>query len=89
MELYKRSCALVCPSTSESFGLPLLEATTCGLPIVASELDYVRDLVSPVETFDAGSAVSISRAVRRFLGRPEAPLPVMTASEFLEKILHP
>jgi len=51
--------------------------------------DDVRDLVNPVETFDAGSAVSISRAVRRFPGRPEAPLPVMTASEFLEKILHP
>jgi len=89
LNLYKRARALIFPSTSESFGLPLLEAAACGLPIVASELDYVRDLVNPVETFDAGSAVSISRAVRRFLGRPEAPLPVMTASEFLERILHP
>ena len=79
LDLYKRSRALIFPSTSESFGLP----------IVASELDYVRDLVNPVETFDAESAVSISRAVRRFLECPESPIPIMTASEFLERILHP
>lgn len=89
LDLYKRSRALIFPSTSESFGLPLLEANARGLPIVAPELDYVRDLVHPVETFDAGSAVSISRAVRRFLKRPEAPLSVMTANEFLERILQP
>ncbi len=89
LNLYKRVRALIFPATSESFGLPLLEASACGLPIVASELDYVRDLVNPAETFDAGSAVSIARAVRRFLGCPESPAPVMTASEFLERILHP
>lgn len=90
LDLYKRSRALIFPSTSESFGLPLLEADGCGLPIVASELDYVGEPVNPVETFDAGGwAVSISRVVRRFLGCQEAPLSVMTASEFLERILHP
>lgn len=89
LNLYKHSRALIFPSTSESFGLPLLEAAACGLPVVASELDYVRDLVNPAETFDAGSAVSIARAVRRFLGCPELPAQVMTASGFLERILRP
>ena len=89
LDLYKRSRALIFTSTSESFGLLLLEADACGLPIVASELDFVRDVVNPVETFDAGSAVSISRAVRRFLGCQEVPASVMTASEFVERILHP
>ena len=89
MNLYKNSRALIYPSTLESFGLPLLEAATCGLPVLASELDYVRDIVSPAVTFDAGSAVSIARAVRRFLGCPESPMPVMTASGFLERILRP
>jgi len=89
LNLYRHSRALIFPSTSESFGLPLLEAKACGLPVVASELDYVRDLVTPAETFDAGSALSIARAVRRFLGCPEPLAPVMTADQFLERILRP
>jgi glycosyltransferase involved in cell wall biosynthesis len=87
LKLYQSAGALIYPSTSESFGLPLLEAAATGLPIVAAELDYVRDVVTPVETFDPVSAVSIARAVRRFLGCPETPGPVMTASEFVERIL--
>jgi len=87
LELYQSARALIFPSTTESFGLPLLEAAATGLPIVAAELDYVRDVVTPVETFDPGSAVSIARAVRRFLGCPEAPGSVMTASEFVGRIL--
>jgi glycosyltransferase involved in cell wall biosynthesis len=87
LELYQSAGALIFPSTAESFGLPLVEAAASGLPIVAAELDYVRDVVSPVETFDPESAVSISRAVRRFLGCPEMPGPVLTAGEFVERIL--
>jgi glycosyltransferase involved in cell wall biosynthesis len=67
----------------------LLEAASCGLPIVAAECDYVRDVVTPVETFDPESAVSIARAVRRFLGSPEPAVPVLTANHFLARILHP
>jgi len=89
LELYQAARALIFPSTSESFGLPLLEAAATGLPIVAAELDYVRDVVTPVETFDPESAVSIARAVRRFLGCPEMPGPIMTASEFIEQIQQP
>jgi len=87
LELYKCAGALIFPSTSESFGLPLVEAAACGLPILAAELDYVRDVVTPVETFDPESPLSIARAVRRFLDCPEMPGPVMPASEFVERIL--
>ncbi len=66
--------ALVFPSLGESLGLPLIEARQLGVPIVASELDYVRDVCTPAQTFDPQSAVSIARAVRRFLGEAEPPL---------------
>ena len=89
LNLYKHSRALIFPSISESFGLPLFEAAACGLPVLASELDYVRDIVDPVETFDSNSAVSIARAVRRFLGCAESPVKILTASGFLERILRP
>lgn len=59
------SRALIYPSLVESMGLPLLEAESLGLQILGSELDYVRDSVSPDQTFDPMSAVSIARAVAR------------------------
>ncbi len=71
--LYASARALVFPSISESFGLPLIEAAHLGLPIVAAELDYVRDVCVPAQTFDPLSAVSMARAVRRLLGDAQAP----------------
>ena len=75
------------PSTLESFGLPLLEARAAGLPIITGELDYVRDIVDPDETFDPNSPLSMARAVKRFLGRPERRLPADDAERFLERLL--
>jgi len=87
IEFYDRAGALIYPSTFESFGLPLIEARQSGLPILASELDYVRDVVDPEETFDPDSAVSIARAVKRFIGRDEPPLLLQNARGFLKHIL--
>lgn len=86
-DLYKSSSALIFPSKVESFGLPLLEAAEMGLPVLASELDYVRDVIVPIETFDPESPVSIARAVRRFLKNPEPITPVGTAEDFLAEVL--
>ena len=85
-DAYRSSRALLFPSTSESFGLPLIEASRCGIPVVASELDFVRDVCRPAQTFDPTSAVSIARAVRRFLG-VEEPEPVFASmADFLRAV---
>lgn len=86
LALYGRAGALIYPSTLESFGLPLIEARQAGLPILASELDYVRDVIDPEETFDPQSAVSIARAVKRYLGLEEPPLPLQDAGAFLKHV---
>ena len=81
--LYKSSAALIFPSKVESLGLPLIEASRLGLPILASELDYVRDIVRPNETFDPNSHISMARAVKRFLKYPAPLYQIRTAKEFL------
>ncbi|MDD5226632.1 MAG: glycosyltransferase, partial [Candidatus Omnitrophica bacterium] len=86
-QLYDQAGALIYPSTFESFGLPLIEARQAGLPVLASELDYVRDAVDPEQTFDSGSALSIARAVKRFLKVEEQPLLLRDAGKFIERIL--
>lgn len=81
-EAYGESGALVFPSTRESFGLPLVEASMAGLPIIASELDFVRDVCEPVESFDPASSTSIARAIRRHLGKQNDRTSVLTPESF-------
>ncbi len=86
---YSESGALIYPSTLESFGLPLLESAAADLPILASELDYVRDVCLPAQTFDPESPVSIARAVKRHLGLAESPLQPLSPAAFLQAIQVP
>lgn len=84
-ELYSTTEALIFPSTSESFGLPLIEASQANVKIVASELDFVRDVCSPVETFDPSSVISIYRSVKRYLRAENKPLKIHSAKEFIDE----
>lgn len=78
------SKAAIYPSTCESFGLPIVEAMGMGLPVLASELDYVRDLLDPVQTFDPMSAKSIGRAVLRHLQVADMKTVPLSPCEFLD-----
>ncbi len=55
--------------------------------MLAAELDYVRDVLAPEQTFDPNSSVSIARAVRRYLGIDEPSLQLLNAAKFLDLIL--
>jgi hypothetical protein len=82
--LFHHVGALIYPSTFESFGLPLIEARQENLTILASELDYVRDIVDPEQSFDPYSPVSIARATKRHLNLKEPKLPLLSAVEFTQ-----
>jgi glycosyltransferase involved in cell wall biosynthesis len=86
LNLYKKSQAVIYPSKFESLGLPLLEARQVGLPVLASELDFVRDVLDPEQVFDPESPLSIARAVKRFIGISDPPLLVVDPSKFLESV---
>lgn len=83
-DLYARSDALIYPSLLESFGLPLIEASTAGLVVLAAELDYVRDVVQPEHSFDPASALSIARAVKRYCGCSNPALQLLSPAQFLD-----
>lgn len=85
-EVYGETGALIYPSTTESFGLPLAEARGIGLPIIAGELDYVRDVCNPVQTFDPTSPLSIARAIKRYLKREDCLREFETPEGFWESL---
>jgi glycosyltransferase involved in cell wall biosynthesis len=87
LALYAKVDALIFPSNFESFGLPLIEARQAGLPILAAELDYVRDVLDPEQSFDPESSISIARAVKRFIGIDEVSLSLLDAKGFFEQIV--
>jgi glycosyltransferase involved in cell wall biosynthesis len=66
--VYRRSAMLLMPSEREGFGLPVLEALACGTPVVASDVDALREVggfavtYCPLEDLDAWS-----RTVARLL----------------------
>ena len=86
-DLYRCSAALIFPSTLESFGLPLIEARNEGLPVLAAELDYVRDILDPEQSFDPHSAISIARAVKRLKRIKEPALSIVDARTFVDSLI--
>ncbi|WP_193337149.1 glycosyltransferase [Devosia beringensis] len=84
--LLAESGTLIYPSLFEAFGIPMLEAQTAGLAVLAPERDYVRDLLAPQQTFDPLSARSIARAAMRHLGQTQSSAPVLDPATFLDLI---
>lgn len=69
-DIYRKSKALIYPSKYESFGLPLIEAVSIGLPVLASDLSYVYDVIKPSMVFNPNSSDSIAFSVINFTYKP-------------------
>ncbi len=69
---YKNAQALVHPSLSEGFGLPIVEASYFKLPIVASNIDVFDELLGKDRlSFDPESVEQISDALTAYISNPE------------------
>ena len=84
--IYLRHQKLIYPSLQESFGLPLVEASSIALPIIASDLDYVFDVCELDYIFNPNCHKSIARAVMRFLNKGETIQKIIEPKEFVKYI---
>jgi glycosyltransferase involved in cell wall biosynthesis len=66
--LYTHASAFIYPSLYEGFGLPLLEAMSCGCPVICSNTSSILEVVSDRgEYFDPYEIDSISDALEKVL----------------------
>jgi len=62
---YTHAKALINPSLSEGFGLPLIEATYFGCPVIASDIPVFKELLGDhYISFDPQNSESIGKALR-------------------------
>ena len=73
--IYRRSALLLLPSEREGFGLPLVEALSCGTPVVASDIPALREVGGGAVTYCAvGDVDGWSRTIAALLDeRAERP----------------
>lgn len=72
-ELYINATALIHPSLSEGFGLPIIEAAYFGVPIIASKIDVFKEILDDKYIgFDANDTDDIKEKIELFIReRPE------------------
>lgn len=70
---YSRAAALVFPSFIEGFGFPILEAASCGLPVITSNQSSLQEIAGDAALLvDPRNSDSISQAMARLA--TDAPL---------------
>lgn len=71
--LYARASVFALPTLREAFGLSLVEAMAFGLPVVATRLEAIPEIVSDAETgvlFPPGDVDALTRALADLLADP-------------------
>lgn len=82
---YKHAIAFVHPTLSEGFGLPLVEAAYFNVPVIASDIPVVRELLgSSYIPFDPYSTDDIAAKINGFIADPATPdyRPIMPNFSF-------
>ena len=72
-ELYEGACLLVQPSFEEGFGLPVLEAMTVGVPVVAARRGALPEVLGDAGALvDADDVDGFAEAIDRMVNDPSA-----------------
>ncbi|MEV6692358.1 glycosyltransferase [Micromonospora sp. NPDC051196] len=75
-DYYARCCAIYYPTTVESFGYPLAEARSAGIPVIAQDSAHNREIAArALHPFDPGRTASLRDAVEAAMVATPTPDP--------------
>jgi glycosyltransferase involved in cell wall biosynthesis len=70
-DLYRGAAMVVLPSRAEGFGLPVIEAMACGVPVICSDLPVLREIADGVAIFcDPNDPAAFAAAMASMLDAP-------------------
>lgn len=79
-QLYRHAACAVCSSRIEGFSLPVIEAVACGSPILVSDNEAHRELVSqPEAIFAPDDAEGLAAAIGRIAAQPALRAQLLAA----------
>lgn len=88
-DLYAGSIATIVPSHIEGFSLPIIEAPTCGAPVIASLCDAHLELIATIEaTFGPDNHYALTAALERIVQDPAWRSQLLTAQAKVAKDFH-
>jgi glycosyltransferase involved in cell wall biosynthesis len=74
------SAGLLMPTRYEGFGLPVLEAMACGVPVAASDIPVMREVGGPHARYaPPGDVVAWAATVRALVAEPPGPAALAAA----------
>jgi alpha-1,3-rhamnosyl/mannosyltransferase len=70
-DLYRGAAVVVLPSRAEGFGLPVIEAMACGVPVICSDLPVLREIADGVASFcDPNDPAAFAQGISAILDTP-------------------
>lgn len=89
-ELYQFSDVMIFPSISEGFGLVILEANACGLPVIASNIPVFREIIQDENgiliDLDENEIDNYIKAIRRYQNYlPDTRKYILEKKDFIWK----
>ena len=93
-KLYSDTRALIWPSLTESFGMPLIEAHNLNLNIIAADIDYISDIFDDAYLFDPNNFVDIANTIKSYMNdvknnkikKTKLKLMVFEAKDFIKSL---
>lgn len=96
LDFYQKSSCLIWPSFTESLGIPILDAINAQTDVIASDLEYINDLLDlPLERkFNPYSPISIAQTIENYLINEDESdissvlsLKIYSSDQFIDKLL--
>ena len=86
-QLYQSSGYLIFPSREESFGLPLIEAASAGLGVIAVDKPYVHAVVTPSCVFKEDSKNELIAIIMNLSRGVKLPPPKVVANNMVSEFI--